>query len=518
MDNLSYYFSIFRRRLPYFLIVATVISAVSVTVAYTLPPAYVSKMILLVESPQIPAELAASTVQTPAFEQLQIVEQRLLTRAHMIDIARQLEVLPDQQKMNADEIVDAMRARTKISTSSQRLMEAPLMTISFEAPKARTAAEVLNEYLTIIQQQDTEFRKGRSGDTLEFFAQEVARLSEELDAQSARILEFKQANTSALPESLQFRLDQHSELRDRLGQINIDISNLESQRERLMQLYELTGDVNNPGAVQLSPAEQKLKDLHDQLDNALLVYSPDNPRVKMLEARIAQIESSLPAAAPTTEDVGQEGEDTKPLPTVLIIQLSEIDSRVASLEEQKITVQAQIEVLSESISQTPEVSIVLEDLERQYANIERQYNQAESHLSTATTGDRIETRSRGQRLAVVEQPAIPTQPTKPNRIMIAGGGVSFGILAGLGLIILMEMLNTTARRPEDIVNRLGVTPLTTIPYIRTRGQRFLQRSTKLLLLLAILIGIPAVVFAIHTYYLPLDLIADRIMNKMGVRW
>ena len=102
--------------------------------------------------------------------------------------------------------------------------------------------------------------------------------------------------------------------------------------------------------------------------------------------------------------------------------------------------------------------------------------------------------------------------------MIAGGGTAFGIFAGLAVIFLIELLNSTARRPEDIVKKLGVTPLTTIPYIQTRGQRFRQRGQRVLLVFLILVGVPAIVFAIHTYYLPLDLLAERVMNKLGVRW
>ena len=173
MDNARYYFSVFRRRLPWFLIVATIISAVSLTVAYTLPPAYESRMVLLVETPQIPEELASSTVRTPAFEQLQIVQQQLLIRSNMLDIARKLDVFPDVRSMSPDAIVEAMRARTTIRTTGRGAQEAPFMTVSFEAPKARTTAEVLNEYLVLIQRQDTEFRKGRSGETLDFFQQEV---------------------------------------------------------------------------------------------------------------------------------------------------------------------------------------------------------------------------------------------------------------------------------------------------------------------------------------------------------
>jgi polysaccharide chain length determinant protein (PEP-CTERM system associated) len=519
MGNLSYYFSIFRRRFAYFLIVATILSAIAVTVAYTLPPAYVSKMVILVESPQIPEELASSTVRTPAFEQLQIVQQRLLTRANLLDISRRLDVLPNMDKLNPDEIVGAMRARTKIKTSNRRLKEAPLMTVSFEAPQARTAAGVLNEYLILIQQQDNEYRKGRSGETLEFFKQEVARLSDELDTQSARILEFKQASMGALPESLKFRLNQQSELQDRLGQAGRNISDLKNQRDRLMQLFEITGQVDTPTEMPLSPEEQQLQDLRRQLDEALVIYSAANPRVKLLEGRISQLETRLDALkVPSSEEGAADSETAKPLPAMLTIQLSDIDNRIVVLEDHKISLQAQIDALNDSIAKTPEVSIALEELNRKYNSIELQYNQAEIRLSQAQTGDRIETRSRGQRMSVIEQPAIPDQPTKPNRILIAGGGVAFGIFAGFGLIFLLEMLNTTARRPEDIIKRLGVTPLTTIPYTRTRAQRFRQRSGKLLLILVILVGIPAAVYAVHLYYLPLDLIADKVMNKMGVRW
>ena len=139
MDDLGYYLALFRRRLPYFLIVTTVISAVSVIVAYSLPQAYESRMVLLMESPQIPENLATSTVQTPAFEQLQITEQRLMTRANLLDIAREFDVLPNLDEMSPDEIVNAMRARTSISTSNRVRREAPLMTIQFEAPSARAS-------------------------------------------------------------------------------------------------------------------------------------------------------------------------------------------------------------------------------------------------------------------------------------------------------------------------------------------------------------------------------------------
>ena len=118
--SFKYYFSIFLQRMTWFLVVFVAISGLAITVAMTLPPSYVSQVRLIVESAQIPGDLAESTVQISAEEQLQIFETRLLTRANMLDISRRLQVLEDSGSMSPDEIVDAMRARTDISTSAGR--------------------------------------------------------------------------------------------------------------------------------------------------------------------------------------------------------------------------------------------------------------------------------------------------------------------------------------------------------------------------------------------------------------
>jgi hypothetical protein len=126
--------------------------------------------------------------------------------------------------------------------------------------------------------------------------------------------------------------------------------------------------------------------------------------------------------------------------------------------------------------------------------------------------------ARGQRIAVVEPPGVPNEPAKPKRLLIAAGGSFFGILAGIGLIVMMEVLNRSIRRPEDMIRTLGISPIATLPYIQTRKEAVIRRGRKLLIALMILVGITAAVYVVHTYYQPLDLVAERIMNKLGMRW
>ncbi|MBK43741.1 MAG: lipopolysaccharide biosynthesis [Roseovarius sp.] len=517
MSDLKYYFSIFLRRLHYFLIVSVIVTAVSVIAAFTLPPAYESQTRLLLEGPQIPAELASSTVMVGLAEQLEIIEQRLMTRANLLAVARNQNAFEDIQEMTADEIVEAMSARTIIQTPGGR-NPTPIMNITFEARSPQIAAGVLNEYLTLIEQQNAEFRTTRAGNTLEFFQQEVARLGQDLDAQSARILEFKTKNSGALPDSLEYRLDQQATLQEQVRQIDRDIATLRNQRTRLVEVFEATGQITEEQAApRLSPDEERLQELRAQLDEALSVYSETNPRVRVLQARIAQIEERLAKAPEDAPDAAAPAPQ-RPGATMLDLQLSEIDTRISMLQEQRAETEDRLAELSESLARTPANTVALDELTRAYANIEEQYNLAVDRLAQASTGERIESLSRGQRISVIEPPAVPNTPTKPNRMLIAGGGTMFGILTGIGLVLLIELLNRTARRPEDIVKRIGVRPLATLPYMRSRSEVFWKRLIKITLYLAILVGLPAAVYAIHLYYLPLDLLADRAMNKIGVRW
>ena len=404
-----------------------------------------------------------------------------------------------------------------ISRGGTSRMPTPILTITFEARNPSIAAGVLNEFLTLIERQNVEFRTTRAGNTLEFFEQEVQRLGQDLDTQSARILDFKTQNSGALPESLSYRLSQQNTLQEQIRQIDRDITALKNQGERLVQIFEATGQLNTEEGANLSPDEQRMRDLRSQLDQALSVYSAENPRVKLLEAQIQQLEQRLAAQAPTEEQESDTPVQRRGSIT-LDLQLSEVETRIAMLQEQREDISARLASLDETLSLTPANTVTLEELNRVYANIEAQYNTAVDRLAMASTGQRIEALSRGERISIIEPPAAPTEPTKPNRVMIAGGGTLFGFLAGLGLVVLIELLNRTARRPEDIVSRLGVRPLATIPYIYSRTETYRKRILKFTVYLLILVGLPAVIFAVHLYYLPLDLLADRVMNKIGVRW
>jgi uncharacterized protein involved in exopolysaccharide biosynthesis len=504
---MKYYLKLFQRRLPIFMLVAMVISVISFGVAVSLPSVYVSQARFLLESSQIPSALAPPTVNTPAREQLQLFEQRLINRANLLDIARRLEVLPDQGRMTPDEIFAAMRDQTTVSSSVTK-DGAAIMTVSFQARSGRKAAAVMNEYMTVIQREDVASRTGRAGQTQDFFQQEVDRLNADLATISAKLIEFKTTNSDALPDGQSYRLGQQGILQERIAQSDREVSTLKTQRARLIEIFNTTGQIQGVEGVKLTPEQKKLEDLRNQLSQAQAVYAPTNPKIKVLEGQIKKLETVV------AQQLGTVQSGASPLD----LQLADIDARVAALEEQKAQTQVELDKLNNAIARTAANGVQLEALERDYSNIQGQYNAAVANLAKASTGERIETLSRGQRLTVLEQPIAPNSPAKPNRVLLAGGGTFFGILAGLGLIVLIEKLNSAPRRPEAIVRKLGITPLATLPYIQSHTEQVRKRRLSMGATLAIMISVPLAVWAVHNFYMPLDLLAQKVGNKFGLRW
>lgn len=516
--DLKFYFALFLRRLPYFLILLAFGTAIGATLAYVLPPVYVAQARLLSEAAQIPGNLAASTVQTQASEQIQIIQQRILTRANLLELANRLKVyapVPGSvaPALSADEIVEDMRTRTQIVTTGGTVTRGPaqatILTVSFSAPTGAMAAAVTNELVTMILNENVAMRTAVSGQTLDFFVQEVERLDKELAVRNARILEFTQKNQNALPDSLTFRRTQQVAEQDRLRILDRDEAALRDRRAQLVQLYEATGQVSLAIPAQnMTPEQKQLQLLRDQLAQALLIYSPQNPRVKLLEAQVAAAEKAVAGQ-------GAVNAGGQPL-SAYDLQLADIDSQLASIADQKQQVTALLEDLRISIEATQGNAITLDTLNRDYANIRAQYDQAVANKAQAETGDLIEALSKGQRISIIEQAVAPAAPESPNRPMIAAAGVGGGMAFGLGAVLLLELMNRSIRRPADLTKGLGITPFATVPLMRTKGQ---SRRRSLLILLAFLVvlaGIPLALWAVDTYYQPLDLLLDRLVGKLGL--
>ena len=508
IEDLKFYLSLFLRRLHYFLVISIAVSAIGLTMAYTLPPIYKAEARLLVEAPQI----TASTVVTESNELLQIIRQNILTRNNLLDLSRRFDVHATTPDMGPDEVVADMRKRISFSlpTSQGRRSTtgASFIVISFSAPTAAMSAAVTNDLVTQFLQENVSLRTSATAETLDFFKQEVARLDDELTQQGGKILQFKLDHKDALPDGLDYRRARQATLQERLLQTERVLAGLNDRRDRMVALFERTGNVGSLGQ-SLSPEEQRLRAMEAELASALVIYSEENPRIVNLKAQVGALKKSV--SGQIVSDPSSE-EDL----SIFDMQLSDLDGQIDLLEVQKTGTTAELEVLVAAIEATPANAVRLGTLERDYDNIRVLYNNAATKLAAARTGDRVEAQSRGQRIVVVEQAVEPNEPNSPDRQKIALASVGAGLGLGIGFIVLLELLNNAIRRPAEISTRLGIKPFAVIPLIRTKRQRGRRRLIIGGALLFVAVGIPLTLYLLHLYFLPMDLLVDRALEKSGL--
>jgi uncharacterized protein involved in exopolysaccharide biosynthesis len=517
--DLNFYWSVFMRRLPYFLVIAVLLASLGIAVAMVLPSSYVSEGRMLVERPQIPGELAESTVPIDPYEQIQIIQQRIMTRTNLLELADRVGLYEDTPEMTASQMASDIAGRIEFigfepdETQQRGLPGATIIAAAFWGPTPQIAASGANALVSLILEENVRMRTSRAGDTLDFFDTEVKRLEEALEEQSRRISEFKTANVEALPDSMATRRAQQERENQRLLELEREEAGLRNQRDTVIWLFERTGRASSLGP--LSPEEQELDALRSELIQKRAVYSATSPQIRMLENRLAALEGLVEEQQEQRVAPGLDGSIGSAM-SELDVELAPIDARLDFIAEEKAAIERQLDKLNSSIVATPANEMVLGGLELEMESLERQHTQAVANRSQAAVGERIEVLAKGERFTLIEPPTEPNGPAKPRRKLIAAAGVIGGIGAGLGFVLLMELLNRSIRRPVDLSDGLGIQPFATVPYMRTVGERRWRLNLILLVLVAIVIAIPAGLFLVHTYYLPIDLLIDQGMEKVGL--
>ena len=184
LSDVYYYLGLVKRRFLLVLFPAIAAFAAVVAVIFLIPPTYQSAATILVQAQQIPADLVRSTVTASALERVQIIQQRVMTRENLLRITDKYKLYPDEASKSASEVVTTVRDAIGIEqvlNSSTRGPQAIAFRVSFNYREPVIAAQVVNELVAMILDEDLRTRTSQAADTKRFLMNEVARLTSELE-------------------------------------------------------------------------------------------------------------------------------------------------------------------------------------------------------------------------------------------------------------------------------------------------------------------------------------------------
>jgi uncharacterized protein involved in exopolysaccharide biosynthesis len=202
----SYLYAVFKRRALFFIVPFALILAIGSLVTAAWPAQFLARGTILVESQEIPRDLVRPTVGALANDRIRVIEQRIMTRDNLLELAKKFQLSPGwQERLSGTETVDFIRKRTQIKPSELKLQgqqkDAIAFTVGFEYEQPLVAAKVANELVTMILKEDVRSRTEYASETTRFLGREVKRLEGELSANDAQIASIRQSRADALTDT-----------------------------------------------------------------------------------------------------------------------------------------------------------------------------------------------------------------------------------------------------------------------------------------------------------------------------
>jgi hypothetical protein len=127
-------------------------------------------------------------------------------------------------------------------------------------------------------------------------------------------------------------------------------------------------------------------------------------------------------------------------------------------------------------------------LNRDYKNIRETYSSLLNRKLEAEIALSMEKKNKGEQFRIIDYAKLPEKPVSPNMMRLFGMVTAGGLGLGLGLIFLLDMLNPSARRPDELEADLGIRVLATIPKICHPRDKLVARLNAAMTLVAVLVA------------------------------
>ncbi len=568
------YLGIFRRQCGVALWVAALALVATVAIALAWPPLYRSSATILIEQQEIPTDLVRSTVSSYADQRIQIITQRVMTRANLVEIIRKYDLYAEDRRSDPLEVVvEAMRKDIEMKTISAEVVDPRsgrptqatiAFTLTYENQSPQLAQKVANELTSLYLNENLSSRREMASQASDFLTEEADRVSEQISELERLLAEFKERNVERLPDMAQFNM----QLADRTDRELMDVEQtLRSLKERRIYLHAQLLQVNPRGSLYsesgeriLDPAD-RLKSLRARYISQSGIYAAGHPDLVRMRKEIASLEAEVgtPQSAakeldasltsargelavsrerygkehPTVErlerqvaaleqDLAQQRsavntpvteEADNPAYIQLQAQLQAVDAEIASLQEKETELRNKLRGIDQRIAGTPAVEQQYRGLSRDYDNAWAKYKDLKAKQMEAKLAESLETGRKGERFTLIEPPLLPEEPAKPNRMAIVLLGILLSIASGVAAAAVRENMDGTVRGAKGVTAVIDMTPLAGIPYIATEEDARKAVRRRWMLGGAVTTLISVVVLGAHFFFMPLDVLWYVVLRR-----
>jgi polysaccharide biosynthesis transport protein len=444
--NLNLFFSALRARFGVFALALLTTVLAATVVSLLLPKSYKATASLLVDANK-DHEQSLSTVLIPQRERINYIQTQMdvITSERVaLKVVQDLKLAESPTSRAAfekdtkgegsieDWLVEKLLQKLKVETSQSNVVQ-----VSFSAADPQYSALVANAFAKAYMNTMLELRVEPTRHAAAWFDEQLKSLRAILEDAQAKLTEYHQQRGIISAD-------------ERLDVENTRLAEISSQ---LVKAQEQTFDLEN----REGQAREFLKRgaSPEQLPDVL-----SNPHVQKLsadllhaEARLQQLATQYGANYPLYQ---RQLSENRSLREKLDAEMNKVVAGIANSKRQSRQREMQLNrALAEQRERLLKLKQDRNELMVLTRNMETAQRTYEAAMQRAVVSQ-VESRASQTNVALLNPAIVPRKPSSPKLVLNIALSVVVGMMLGIGLVILMEMLDRRVRSPDDLGNEWNV--------------------------------------------------------------
>ena len=345
--------------------------------------------------------------------------------------------ISNEQELGREDVVAAFRQ----SVRTEQMRNTRLLRVSVDNPDPQLAARIANTVAQSFIALNLERRMDASAYAKTFLEEQLALTKAKLEESERRLNEYaRKRNILTLDEKTNAINQTFTEYSSALVQAEQERIKFESEFQAIKAAPDTARQVLENATIQDYKTQRAR--LEGEYQQNSKIYKENFPTMVQLKAQISELDSKINA---------------------------EVSSILRSVENQLQMTRRQESLIRSRLDQTRKEIMRGQDSQVDYNLFKREvdtnrelYDGLLQQVKEVGVAGGVETNN----IQVVDKAEVPLLPYKPNIPLNAAIGLLAGLMAGLGLIFLIESLDDSIKFTDEVEKTLGLPLLGVIPHIK----------------------------------------------------
>jgi polysaccharide chain length determinant protein (PEP-CTERM system associated) len=436
-----------------------------------MPKIYQAECTVFIER-NIINNLVKNIAITPSLQgRLGVISYTMKSRSLLLKVIDKLDL--DIGSEETESLVERFQLKTNIDLRNKKGGQTDLFTIKYSDPDPKLARDYVNTLVSLYVEENLSAKREESYEANKFLSEQIKLFKRKLSVAEQEIVDYRRnkgvfiaIDESKMVLDIKGAQDQLEELKVRrmelLAKKKLTLKQLDTEKPfTVAMLGKMTGtSLNNRVLI-----------LQNRLNELLVKFTENYPEVIRVKAEIETLQKQMensPDNRDESIDVGSNTEmkTVNPLYQQFKEDLAGINVELVAIEARAKHLNTLIISKKADLREIPAERKKLAELERGRATYQKITEELAFKLGQSEVSKQMEVQDKTETFRIIDPAILPNKPIS-HRVMIIIIGLIAGILAGFGVVILLDTNDHSVKNVDTLKESFNLPVVAVIPVIST---------------------------------------------------